>query len=130
MDQQITYENRYWESEDGLKLHYRDYSGDPAKMPVICVPGLTRNVRDFEHFGQVLNGERRIIMVNLRGRGDSEYAKDSSTYNPKQYVADIVKLMEELAIPEGHIFWDIAGRNRHDGLGQTISRQSGWCLVE
>ncbi len=39
-------------------------------------------------------------MINLRGRGESEYAKDSKTYHPKAYVADIIKLMNELDIPK------------------------------
>lgn len=103
IDQNI-YDDKYWESEDGLKLHYRDYPGDDAQVPIICVPGLTRNVRDFEHLGDWLEGQRRIIMVNLRGRGESEYAKDSASYNAKTYVADIVKLMDEITLPKAIFF--------------------------
>ena len=104
MDQSQIYEDIYWESEDGLKLHCRDYPGDGSRLPVICVPGLTRNARDFAHLGDSLRGQRRLIMVNLRGRGESEYAKDSGTYHPRQYVADIVKLMDQLAIPKAIFF--------------------------
>lgn len=104
MIDQYGYEDKYWESEDGLELHYRDYPGDDAKTPIICVHGLTRNVRDFAHLGDWLKGSRRIIMVNLRGRGDSEYAKDSATYNPKTYVADVVKLMDEIALSKAVFF--------------------------
>ncbi len=98
------YQDEYWQSEDGLKLHYRDYSSDSAKTPIICVPGLTRNIRDFEHLGEWLKGDRRVIMVNLRGRGESEYAKDSATYNPKTYVDDIVRLMDEIDLPKAVFF--------------------------
>lgn len=98
------YQDNYWQSEDDLKLHYRDYPSDSGKTPIICVPGLTRNVRDFEHLGPWMNGERRIIMVNLRGRGESEYANDGATYNPKIYVADIVKLMNEIDLPKAVFF--------------------------
>ncbi|MEO9601019.1 alpha/beta hydrolase [Parasphingorhabdus sp.] len=104
MSDEKTYQDIYWQSEDGLKLHARDYSADNDKTPIICVPGLTRNARDFEHLGAVLNGERRIIMLDLRGRGMSEYAKDSSSYNPKQYIADIIKLMDEQAMPKAVLF--------------------------
>jgi pimeloyl-ACP methyl ester carboxylesterase len=42
------YTDGYWWSNDGLRLHYRDYSGaDPARPPIICIPGLTRNARDW-----------------------------------------------------------------------------------
>jgi len=100
MQQATGYEDRYWQSDDGLKLHYRDYPSSSDATPVICVPGLTRNARDFEHLGPWLDGKRRLLLINLRGRGGSEYAPDSGSYNPKQYVADIAKLLEEIDIPK------------------------------
>ncbi|RZK93973.1 MAG: alpha/beta hydrolase, partial [Methylobacterium sp.] len=39
------YQDLYWTSTDGVKLHARDYAGDPAAVPVVCLPGLTRNAR-------------------------------------------------------------------------------------
>ncbi len=104
MSNEYIYEDFYWQSEDGLKLHCRDYQSTNNKTPVICIPGLTRNVRDFAHLGPFMNGERRLLMVNLRGRGKSEYAKDSSSYHPKTYVADVIKLMDELKIPKAIFF--------------------------
>lgn len=102
-----TFEDRFWESSDGLKLHCRDYPGDDSLAPVICVPGLTRNARDFANLPELLdtkNVKRRMIMADLRGRGESEYAKDSATYHPGTYVADIVKMMDELDIASGIFF--------------------------
>ena len=104
MREEKLYQDIHWESDDGLKLHAFDYPSDSGRTPVICIPGLTRNARDFEHLGPALHGERRIIMVDLRGRGLSEYAKDSSTYNPKQYVSDIIMLMDELKMPKAIFF--------------------------
>ena len=104
MSEEKSYRDVYWESDDGLKLHAWDYPSDSGKTPVICIPGLTRNARDFQHLGAIFNGERRILMVDLRGRGTSEYAKDSSTYNPKQYVSDIIMLMDELDIAKAIFF--------------------------
>lgn len=104
MTEEKSYQDIYWESDDGLKLHAYDYPSDSGKTPVICVPGLTRNARDFRHLGTELHGQRRVIMVDLRGRGLSEYAKDSSTYNPKQYISDIIMLMDELKIPKAIFF--------------------------
>lgn len=99
MGGQHSYEHGYWESEDGLKLHYRDYPGASDRMPVVCIPGLTRNARDFANLPALLaerpdHEPRRMVMVDLRGRGDSEYAKDSSTYNAKTYMADIIRFMD------------------------------------
>ena len=42
------FETHTWQSRDGLALSARDYRGDPARSTVVCLPGLTRNARDFE----------------------------------------------------------------------------------
>jgi pimeloyl-ACP methyl ester carboxylesterase len=93
------YENRYWVSEDGLKLHYRDYPGREDRPPILCLPGLTRNVRDFEDLAARLSPEWRVIAVSFRGRGKSEYAKDPMSYVPPTYVRDVETLLDELALP-------------------------------
>jgi pimeloyl-ACP methyl ester carboxylesterase len=60
--------------------------------------GLTRNARDFESLALRHAGEWRVISPEMRGRGDSAYAKDSSTYNPFQYVDDVNHLLDEAGI--------------------------------
>ena len=64
------FEDRHWTSEDGLRLHYRDYAGPADKALVICIPGLTRNARDFEALAATLATRRRVLCLDLRGRGD------------------------------------------------------------
>ncbi len=95
---QAQYEDGYYWSKEGLRLHFRDYAGDPKRPPIICLPGLTRNARDFAALAQRLVPEWRIICVDLRGRGDSAYAKDSMTYVPLTYVQDIDALLDHLGI--------------------------------
>ena len=92
------YADRFWTSRDGLKLHFRDYPGKDERPVILCLPGLTRNARDFSHVAERLAGEWRVICPDLRGRGDSAYAKDSATYNPVQYVEDLGALFEEAGI--------------------------------
>ena len=88
----------YWTSNDGLRLHYRDYAGSDARPPIVCIPGLTRNARDFEGVAERLQGEWRVICVDLRGRGESAHAKDAMTYVPRCYLEDIEKLLGELEL--------------------------------
>ena len=92
------YADRFWPSRDGLKLHFRDYAGRADRPPVLCLPGLTRNARDFEPVAERIAGEWRVLCPDLRGRGDSAYAKDSASYNPLQYVDDIALLLEQEGI--------------------------------
>src|SRR3546814_9574936 len=54
------YQDRYWSSADGLKLHFRDYPGRDDRPPVLCLHGLTRNARDFAGLAQHLAGEWRV----------------------------------------------------------------------
>lgn len=93
----------YWWSNDGLRLHYRDYAGPSAssgglRPPILCIPGLTRNARDFEGVAARLAGEWRLICVELRGRGGSDYAKDAMTYVPPVYWQDIEALIAALKL--------------------------------
>lgn len=92
------FEDRYWSSRDGLRLHYRYYPGREDRPPLLCLPGLTRNVRDFEGLAERLAGEWRVLCPEMRGRGDSDYAKESATYNPLQYVDDITVMLEDAGI--------------------------------
>lgn len=95
------FEDRFWSSRDGLKLHFRDYAGPGGVQdgpPVVCLPGLTRNARDFERLAPRLAQQRRVICPDMRGRGDSEYARDSASYNPVQYGEDLLALLEQEGI--------------------------------
>lgn len=87
------WEDRNWTSGDGLKLHFRDYPGSAERPPILCLPGLTRNARDFEALAARLAGDWRVICPDMRGRGDSDYARDPMTYTPAHYVADVEMLL-------------------------------------
>ncbi len=100
------FEIRSWTSPDGLRLAYRVYEpenggegGDAgegeARLPVICLPGLTRNARDFEDLAlHLAAGGRRVFCPDLRGRGESDYARDAMSYQPPVYVEDLAGLFE------------------------------------
>lgn len=88
----------YWWSRDGLRLHYRDYAGAAERPPILCLPGLTRNARDFAALADRLGGRWRLIAVDLRGRGESAYAKDPMSYVPLTYLQDLDALIGELGL--------------------------------
>ncbi len=96
--------DRFWYSAEGLRLHYRDYSGPLEKPPILCIPGLTRNARDFEPAADRYAGDWRVIAVDLRGRGLSAHDPDPSRYTPHHYVADILKLLDQLGIADAVFF--------------------------
>jgi pimeloyl-ACP methyl ester carboxylesterase len=94
--------DHYWWSGDGLRLHARVYDppagADAALPPVLCLHGLTRNARDFEKLAPHIARRRRVYAIDVRGRGDSAYAKDAMSYVPLVYAQDVVALLDEQGI--------------------------------
>lgn len=95
---EAAYSEGEWSSADGLTLRYRDYPGCADRPPLLCIPGLTRNCRDFEPVAEAFAGERRVIAIDLRGRGQSDYARDPASYMPLQYVADVAALLDQAGV--------------------------------
>ena len=88
---------RSWQSPDGLELYFRDYAGDDTgKLPVVCLHGLTRNSRDFDALApHIASLGHRVIVPDMRGRGQSAYAEDSASYAVPTYIADVMALFEQ-----------------------------------
>lgn len=96
--------DRFWYSAEGLRLHYRNYEGPRDKPPILCIPGLTRNARDFEPVAERYAGDWRVICIELRGRGMSDQDPDPGRYQPHYYVADILKLLDQEGIADAVFF--------------------------
>jgi len=89
----------YFTSADGLRLYYRDYPCvEPGRLPVLCLPGLTRNCRDFESTALRLQRSRRVLSPDLRGRGRSQHDPDFRNYHPGTYVADLALLLRHAGV--------------------------------
>jgi pimeloyl-ACP methyl ester carboxylesterase len=87
-------------TDDGLTLYGRDYgherSGQP---PVICLPGLSRNSRDFHAFATRLSRTgHRVVTLDYRGRGLSEWDANTQNYNIVREAQDVVQALDWLAI--------------------------------
>ncbi|RJF90579.1 alpha/beta fold hydrolase [Sphingomonas cavernae] len=92
---------RRWRSADGLSLHARDYAAaaGEARLPVICIHGLTRNARDFEAVAPWVAAQgRRVLAVDIRGRGRSDPDPDPMNYKPLTYARDMLAMMDSLGI--------------------------------
>lgn len=90
-----------WTAHDGLILHARDYAptAPVAGVPVICIHGLTRNARDFEDLAPRLAATgRRVIAVDVRGRGGSARDPQPLNYHPGTYALDMVALLEAAGV--------------------------------
>jgi pimeloyl-ACP methyl ester carboxylesterase len=93
------YEDKYLTVRDGLKLHYRDYPGSPDRPPILCLPGLTRNSRDFAELAERYSPRFRVLALEFRGRAGSDYDPQPMRYNPLTYASDVIELLDQLGIP-------------------------------
>jgi pimeloyl-ACP methyl ester carboxylesterase len=95
------FSERRWTSVDGLNLFARDYPGadGPARLPVVAIHGLTRNSADFDAIAPLIaRGGRRVLALDIRGRGRSDRASDPMTYQPPVYARDVLTLLEGAGI--------------------------------
>lgn len=97
----------FFSSEDGLRLHALDYPPTAAqesrdRLPVICLPGLSRNARDFHQLALLLadhpEKSRRVIAVDYRGRGLSQYDPNPVNYNVMAECRDVIALCDLLGL--------------------------------
>jgi pimeloyl-ACP methyl ester carboxylesterase len=94
------YEDRYYVVRDGLRLHYRDYPGASTRPPLLCLHGLTRNARDWAEFAQRYSPRFRLLALDFRGRGESQYDPLPARYNPLAYAGDVIELLDQLGIAQ------------------------------
>lgn len=81
-------------AEDGVRLAYDDQGQGVA---LLCLPGLTRNMDDFEPVLDHYRDRARVVRMDFRGRGASGHA-DFTTYNPMQEARDVVRLLDHLGL--------------------------------
>jgi len=94
----VSYTEHRYTSHDGLSLYYRAYGEGPRT--VLCLPGLTRNSRDFTELATRLADRYRVLSPDLRGRGFSDHDPNPAHYAPGTYVRDVWTLLDGLGIDE------------------------------
>lgn len=86
---------------DGLKLHVRIHGDGYGGIPVVCLPGLTRNVLDFEDLARILAAPpygRRVIAISSRGRGLSDRDPQPEHYTIPVEAGDVISVLDQLSI--------------------------------
>lgn len=84
-------------TSDGLKLAWQE---EGSGLPVLCLPGLTRNASDFDELGIALGGRYRLIRLTLRGRGKSDRDPEWQNYNVPIEARDVVEFLDFLGLPK------------------------------
>lgn len=92
------YRDVWVRTADGLRVHARDYPNDRAALTVLCLHGLTRNAADFEELAAHLGDRYRVVVMEQRGRGESDWDPTPANYHLGSYVADVAALLAQLGL--------------------------------
>lgn len=116
----------FFTAADGLKLAYDDRGEGPV---LLCLPGLTRNMDDFEPVVDHFAHRARVIRMDFRGRGASGYDPDFSHYNVVQESQDVIGLLDHLGLDRAAILGTSRGGLVVMTLAATAKhRLSGVCF--
>jgi pimeloyl-ACP methyl ester carboxylesterase len=93
----------YLAAPDGLKLHALQAGPrDGARLPVVCLPGLTRTNEDFRELIEALafdaNNPRCAIALSSRGRGLSDRDPKPENYAVPVELNDLLAVLDQLEI--------------------------------
>lgn len=116
-----SFRERRYTTHDGLSLYYREY-GDPLskKTPVLCLPGLARNSKDFHRVATRLSSDRWVICPDYRGRGQSDYDPEPDNYQPTIYLQDIRHLLALTGMHRAVVIGTSMGGLLATGLGVIL----------
>jgi pimeloyl-ACP methyl ester carboxylesterase len=95
--------DHYVTAQDGLRLHVREHGERIAPgLPVVCLPGLARTTADFDPLAAALAGDaehpRRVLALDYRGRGLSDYDRDPANYSVAIELADLIAVLTVRAV--------------------------------
>ncbi len=81
------------------RVAYTDW-GDPDNPHVVmCVHGLSRNSRDFDYLAEALQGDYRVVCMDVVGRGESDWLEDRSGYTFSTYLSAAAALVARVTTP-------------------------------
>ncbi|SOB94602.1 alpha/beta fold hydrolase [Rhodobacter maris] len=116
---------KHFIAEDGARLAYRD---EGAGLPLLALAGLTRDGRDFDYLAHHLPPAVRLIRLDSRGRGGSDWT-GADSYTVAQEARDALALLDHLGLARAAVI----GSSRGGLLGMVIAataqpRLAGLCL--
>jgi pimeloyl-ACP methyl ester carboxylesterase len=101
-DAETGFVSRFVTAADGLRLFVRRYGERGRGLPIVCLPGLTRNGSDFHELATALTEDaaqpRLVITIDSRGRGRSDYDRNPENYSFPVELADVLAVITALEI--------------------------------
>jgi pimeloyl-ACP methyl ester carboxylesterase len=108
----MTVANSYFTTSDGARLAYRS---EGEGLPLLCLPGLTRTMGDFDYLRPHLP-PCQLIRIDYRGRGDSQWT-GAATYTVPQEAKDAIALLDHLGVAQAAVI----GTSRGGLIGMVLA---------
>jgi pimeloyl-ACP methyl ester carboxylesterase len=102
-------------------MRYVEWGDERNPRVLVCVHGLTRNGRDFDHLAASLADAYRVVCPDIAGRGRSDWLRDPVDYNYPTYLTDLTTLMAKL----GAETFDWVGTSMGGILGMILAGMPG-----
>ncbi|MCO6451399.1 MAG: alpha/beta fold hydrolase [Caldilineales bacterium] len=102
---------------DGVKIHYEVVGEGP---PLVLVHWGSGSTKDWHIFGYVdaLKDDYQLILIDMRGHGQSDKPHDPSAYDAETQVGDVLAVLDELGIEKANYF------------GYSLGANLGWALAK
>jgi pimeloyl-ACP methyl ester carboxylesterase len=110
---------RVEDSDGSHELSLTDWGAPDAARTVVCVHGLTRNGRDFDHLAEVLSADARVICPDMVGRGRSDRLADPEQYALPTYIGHMIQLIDRLQL--GQVDWVGTSMGGLIGMGVAVA---------
>lgn len=86
---------------------------------LVCVHGLTRCGRDFDHFAERMADAYRVVCPDIAGRGRSDWLADKADYQYPTYCADLAAMLAAIGAERV----DFVGTSMGGILGMLLAAQ-------
>jgi pimeloyl-ACP methyl ester carboxylesterase len=112
----MTFTEGTFTTRDGLNLYYRDYAGPAGPVPILCLAGSTSNSRSFDDFAPRMAQTRRVLTMDWRGHGNSDWDPDENNYGFQTDADDVVEFLRHVGVPRAVI----VGTSRGGIIGMVL----------
>ncbi len=109
--EEATPADRYVDA-NGLRFHYLEW-GDPEASPIVMLHGFAQTAHMWDFLALNLSGRYRVIALDQRGHGDSDWAPDGA-YTLDDHQADIKAIVAALGLSDIVVVgFSMGGRNAY-----------------
>ena len=110
-------------SVNGLRFHYLEW-GDTRHSPILLLHGGSAHAHWWDFFAHPLQNRYRLMALDLRGHGDSEWAAPKD-YRLKMHAADVRGITEALGLRDliliGHSFGGFVAMEYASRMSQRLA---------